>query len=74
MYVAIFTSRQDYTLELGTGIYLRPRCDYALWFWNTYELINREMEYCSDYELMIRYLDTYRRLRWEKKALRRLRI
>ncbi|WP_243678457.1 hypothetical protein [Vulcanisaeta distributa] len=68
MYVEIFTSRQDYTSRLGgVGTYLRPRCDYALWLWNAYELVNAEVDYCGD-ELMARYLDVYRRLRWEKSV------
>ncbi len=67
MYVTIFTSRQDYTSRLGMGIYLRPRCDYALWLWNAYELINANVGYCGD-ELMARYLDVYRELRWERSV------
>ena len=68
MYVAIFTSRQDYALRLGVGTYLKLRCDYVSWLWNAYELINAKMEYCSNDELITKYLNTYRRLRWERSV------
>ena len=68
MYVAIFTSRQDYALRLGVSTYLRLRCDYVSWLWNAYELINAKMEYCSNDELITKYLNTYRRLRWERSV------
>ncbi|GAB6944727.1 hypothetical protein [Vulcanisaeta sp. JCM 14467] len=68
MYVEIFTSIQSYALKLGAGTYLRLRCDYASWLWSAYELINAEVEHCGDDELIIKYLNTYRRLRWERSV------
>ena len=63
----VFTSRQDYTLGLGRGISLRAKCDYAGWLWGAYELINADVEYCGD-DLIMKYLSTYRRLRWERSV------
>ncbi|MGC9178707.1 MAG: hypothetical protein ACP5GZ_00685 [Vulcanisaeta sp.] len=67
-HLVIYTSKQDYTLNLGVGIYIKLRCEYMPWLWNAYELLNIEPEYCSDDELMIKYLSTYRKLREERNV------
>ncbi len=66
--IEIFTSRRDYTLNLGGGIDARPRCNLASWLWNAYELLGIGVEDCADNDPLIRYLSIHKRLREERSV------
>ena len=68
-YAEIYTSREDYVSILSTRLNIDLKCECVPWLWNAYELLNIDTGTClSNDELMLKYIDTYRKLRIERSV------